>query len=44
MEEPKTGMALDEDSDLYLTVYTMSKAFKPAKVRNIHNFSILLNF
>ena len=31
VEEPRTGMALDEDTDLYSTVYTVSKTFKSAK-------------
>ena len=31
VEEPRTGMALDEDTDLYSTVYTVSKNFKSAK-------------
>ena len=40
VEEPKTGMALDEDADLHSTVYTVSKTFKPPKVRIVVTYFI----
>lgn len=43
IEEPRTGMALDEDSDLHSTVYTVSKSFKAPKVALILSKSVQLS-